>query len=100
MGMGSKTEIRLPTLPSVEVLDALANAEKLLWAHVGIAARTGNVIKIRETAMSLVLISAFRTSLGDRTTDGPTIMAALMGKDLFFSKKQLLIPCLQMSLPP
>jgi len=86
MGMGSKTEIRLPTLPSVEVLDALANAEKLLWAHVGITAKTGNVIKIRETAMSLVLISAFRTSLGDRTTDGPTIMAALMGKDSSFPK--------------
>jgi separase len=100
MGMGSRTDIRVPTLPSVEVLDALASAEKLLWAHVGIAATTGNVIKIRETAMSLVLISAFRTSLGDRTIDGPTIMAALMGKGLSFQSAITLMLCLQMSLRP
>jgi len=84
MGMESRTEIRSPTLSSVEVLDALANAEKLLWAHVGVTATTGNVIKIRETAMSLVLVSAFRTSLGDQRINGPSVMTALMGKDLPF----------------
>jgi separase len=90
MGMGNRTEIRPPTLPSVEVLDALASAEKLLWAHVGITATNGNVIKVREAAMSLILVSAFRTSLGDQRTDGPSVMAALMGKDYLSNQIQLL----------
>lgn len=76
--MGSKEDIRT-IVSSVEVVDALANAEKLLWAHLNLTATKGNVIQVRDAAISLVLISAFRTSLGDRRVDVPSVMVSLLG---------------------
>jgi separase len=76
--MGSKEDIRA-IVSSIEVIDALANAEKLLWAHLDLTATKGNVIQVRDAAISLVLIGAFRTSLGDRRVDVPSVMVSLLG---------------------
>ncbi|KDR77139.1 hypothetical protein GALMADRAFT_66375 [Galerina marginata CBS 339.88] len=77
MGMGSKEQIR-PIIPSHEVIDALASAEKRFWAHLSMTAANGNVVKVREAAISLALIAAFRTSLGDKRSNGPSVISTLL----------------------
>ncbi|CAA7261156.1 unnamed protein product [Cyclocybe aegerita] len=77
MGMETREHVQ-PMLPSADIVEALANAEKLLWTHLASTARKGNVIEVRESVISLVLIGAFRTSLGDRRQDVPSTMAALL----------------------
>lgn len=68
------------TLPSPDILDALANAEKLLWSHLNLMAQKGSVVKVREAAISLALISAFQTSLGNQRNGVPLVMASLLGR--------------------
>jgi len=82
MGMESKERVR-PVMPSAEVLDALANAENYFSAYLKTTSAQGNVVKVREAAVSLALISAFRTSLGDKKSKGPTAMATLLGQFSF-----------------
>lgn len=79
MGMESREAIS-STIQSADVLDALSNAEKFFWEHLSLTASKGNIIKVREAAISLALISAFRTSLGDKKNDGSSTMASLLGK--------------------
>jgi separase len=79
MGMCGKADVRSSILPSAEVVNALANAEKYLWAHLKMTAGKGNVVKVREAATSLALIGAFRTSLGDRRVDVASAIASLLG---------------------
>jgi len=67
------------TVSSVDVLDALVKAEQHLSAHLRMSASTGSIIKIRETVISLVLVYAFGTSLGDRREELPTVIASLLG---------------------
>jgi separase len=77
--MKSKVELRT-TVSSPDILDALVKAEKHLSAHLKMSASTGSIIKTRETIMSLVLVYAFKTSLGDRREDLPSEIAALLGR--------------------
>ena len=79
LGMGGKDQIRL-SLSTNEVMDALADAEEHYWNHLSMTVMTGNVMRIREAATMLVLIGAFRTSLGDRRSGVPSVMAGLLGK--------------------
>ena len=67
------------TLPSPDILDALANAEKLLWSHLNLMAQKGSVVKIRETAILLALVGAFQTSLGNQRNKVPWVIASLLG---------------------
>lgn len=78
IGMKSKDELR-STASTLDILDALVKAEKHLSAHLHMSTSTGNIIKIRETVMSLVLVYAFRTSLGDRREDLPSVIGVLLG---------------------
>ncbi|KAF9528394.1 peptidase family C50-domain-containing protein [Crepidotus variabilis] len=64
--------------PAKDILDSLSRAEKLLWDHLRMVSNVGSVLKIRETTLSLVMISAFRTSLGDCGQDLPLVMATLL----------------------
>lgn len=79
MGMCGRQDVRSSILPSGEVVNALANAEKYLRAHLKITAGKGNVIKAREAATLLALIGAFRTSLGDRGVGVASDIASLLG---------------------
>jgi hypothetical protein len=76
--MKSKDDSRSSVL-SVDILDALVKAERHLSAHLHMSASTGSVIKVRETVISLALVYAFGTSLGDRREDLPTVIASLLG---------------------
>ena len=67
------------TLPSPDVLDALANAEKLLWSHLDLMAQKGSVVKVREAAILLALVGAFQTSLGNQRNKVPWVIASLLG---------------------
>ena len=73
------------TLPSPDILDALANAEKLLWSHLNLMAQRGSVVKVREAAISLALVGAFQTSLGNQRNGVPWVMASLLGMCKFVS---------------
>ncbi|KAF9552923.1 hypothetical protein CPC08DRAFT_822591 [Agrocybe pediades] len=77
MGMGSKEPVR-PAMPSSEILDALANAQNYFSSYLKATSAKGNVVKVREAAISLALIGAFRTSLGDKKCAGPGPMAILL----------------------
>lgn len=81
MGMGCKEDVLSVAQPA-DVVDALADAEKFFWEHLSITASNGNVIKIRDAAVSLALVGAFRTSLGDKRRNVPSMMASLLG--IFF----------------
>lgn len=78
IGMKSKEE-STSTISSLDIIDALVKAEKHLSAHLQMSSSTGSIIKLRETVISLVLVYAFRTSLGDRQEDLPSAIAALLG---------------------
>lgn len=66
-------------LPSPDIVDALADAEKLLWSHLNLMAQKGSVVKVREAAISLALVQAFQTSLGNQRNGVPWVMASLLG---------------------
>lgn len=67
------------TLPSPDILDDLTNAEKLLWSQLNLMAQKGSVVKVREAAISLALVGAFQTSLGNQRNGVPLMMASLLG---------------------
>jgi separase len=67
------------TPPSPDILDALANAEKLLWSHLNLMAQKGSVVKVREAAILLALVGSFQTSLGNQRNKVPWVMASLLG---------------------
>ncbi|KAF8958159.1 peptidase family C50-domain-containing protein [Flammula alnicola] len=98
MGMGSKEDIR-PILPSIDVMDALASAEKLLWAHLSMTSAKGNAVKVRDAAISLALIGAFRTSLGDRRVDGPSVMAALLDASAALTLRRDMLEAIEHKFP-
>ncbi|KAH9478241.1 Separin [Psilocybe cubensis] len=77
MGMESKESSPSPA-QSADMVDALSSAEKFFWDHLSLTASKGSVIKVREAAISLALISAFRTSLGDKKIQGSSTMASLL----------------------
>lgn len=70
-------------LPSPDILDALASAEKLLWSHLDLMAQKGSVVKVREATVLLALVGAFQTSLGNQRNKVPWVMASLLGTYLF-----------------
>ena len=82
MGMLSTRQFAR-TLPSPDILDALASAEKLLWSHLDLLAQKGSVVKVREAAILLALVGAFQTSLGKQRNKAPWVMASLLGMNQF-----------------
>lgn len=62
-----------------DMLETLASAEKLFWEHMGYVARRGHVASVREAAICLALIRAFRTSLGRGDAYTPVLAAQLLG---------------------
>ena len=67
------------SMATSDIVDALSKAENLLSEYLNISTAKGSVIKVREAAISLVLVYAFRTSLGDRRPNLPSVMAKLLG---------------------
>ncbi|PIL26880.1 hypothetical protein GSI_11060 [Ganoderma sinense ZZ0214-1] len=75
MGMSGDTA---PSSASQDMLETLATAEKLFWEHMGYVARRGHVTSVREAAICLALIRAFRTSLGRGDKHTPVLAAQLL----------------------
>ena len=63
-----------------EILGTLGAAEKLFWADLALVARRGKVAHVRDAVVSLALIKAFQTSLGQSRIEGPTLTARLLGQ--------------------
>jgi separase len=63
-----------------EVIGVLNNAERLFWSDLTLISRRGNVFDVRDAAISLALIRAFQTSLGNSTNDSPVLAARLLGQ--------------------
>jgi separase len=62
-----------------EILVTLDNAEKLFWAGLVLMARRGGATHVRDAAVSLVMIKALQTSLGQAGKEGPILTANLLG---------------------
>ncbi|KAJ2921923.1 hypothetical protein H1R20_g15170, partial [Candolleomyces eurysporus] len=63
MGMSSKTTIQR-MLPINDVLNALDSAEKYFQESIALTGKSGDVLQLRNAAVSLTLVKAFQTSLG------------------------------------
>ena len=79
MGMSSE---QMPKLSSSTqgILETLDSAEKLFWGNLNLIARRGSVADVREAAVSLALIQAFQTSLGQPDIGKPALVVGLLGK--------------------
>ena len=76
--MGMSGDV-VPSSASQDMLDTLATAEKLFWEYMNYVARRGHVTSVREAAICLALIRAFRTSLGRGDKYTPVLAAQLLG---------------------
>lgn len=86
MGMTSNRAISLA--PSTQdILSDLGHAEELFWADLALTADRGSVPHVREAAVHLALIRAFKTSLGNGGKHGPVLAARLLGKIYALAEK-------------
>lgn len=69
-----------PPASTRNVLNTLANAEKFFWSTLALGGARGEFSRVRDTAMSLVLVRAFQTSLGKNSKNGACVAASLLGK--------------------
>ena len=80
--MGMTGERITTSSASQEILGTLTAAEKLFWSDLALMARRGRVSHVRDAAVSLGLIKAFQTSLGQSLSEGPTLTARLLGASI------------------
>ena len=74
---------RLSSSPTAQdIAITLDSAEKLFWSDLALMARRGRVSHVRDAAVSLGLIKAFQTSLGQSLSEGPTLTARLLGASI------------------
>lgn len=76
--MSSAEGVSVPT-STKELLNCLSTAEKFFWEGLELSSARGEVYQVRETALSLLLIRAFQTSLGKGGKSVANIAAALLG---------------------
>ena len=78
MGIPSESSTIPPNVH--EILAVLANAEKLFWSDLELVANRGKAFHVRDAAISLAFIRAFKASLGEVQEPGPTLAARLLGE--------------------
>jgi separase len=79
MGLSNDKSV-VPSSATQDVLAVLSNAEHLFRADLELLARRGTVSHVREAAVSLVMITALRSSLGVPTSQAPLLAARLLGQ--------------------
>lgn len=62
-----------------EILNTLSAAERSLRSDLTLIAHRGNVASVRDTAISLALIIALQSSLGNGSTEVSHLVAHLIG---------------------
>jgi separase len=83
MPMGMSGDKFLSLAPSTqEILTALDNAEKLFWADLAFIGQRGKVLHVRDTVVSLALIRALQTSLGNAEKESTLLAVNLLGSCL------------------
>ena len=63
-----------------EILNVLANAEKMFWSEFALVSRRGKVFQLRDAAVSLALAKAFEVALGKVSMNGAILAARLLGE--------------------
>ena len=79
MGISSDRVLGTNTIMR-EILNTLSAAERSLRSDLSLIAHRGNVSSVRDTAISLALISALQSSLGNGSTDVSYLVARLIGE--------------------
>ena len=80
MGMLSRnTAQRVP--PVGDVLVALDSAEKYFRDSIALTEKSGDVLHLRDAAVSLALVKAFQTSLGKIDDRNAIYATSLLGKN-------------------
>lgn len=78
MGISSDRVLSANTVMR-DILNTLSAAERSLRSDLSLIAHRGNVANVRDTAISLALISALQSSLGNGTTEISHLVARLIG---------------------
>ena len=66
-------------LPINDVLNALDSAEKYFQESISLTGKTGDIVQLRNAAVSLTLVKAFQTSLGRLEDHNVIYAASLLG---------------------
>ncbi|GLB42455.1 putative peptidase family C50 [Lyophyllum shimeji] len=93
MGMSSKAEIT-SVPPPQDILATLDAAEKLFLANLASMARRGNIADVREAVVSLALIQAFQTSLGNRGDEASCLTASLLDASAAITLRREMLDCI------
>ncbi|KAJ3553303.1 hypothetical protein NM688_g3687 [Phlebia brevispora] len=99
MPMGKSQELASLTASRHEILDVLANAEKLFWSDLTLVARRGRVFHVRDAAVSLALIRAFQVSLGKTSIEGPLIAAGLLDSAMAITLRREMLEVVRYKFP-
>lgn len=78
MGM-SEINSLAPSRTTRDILKTLSAAEKIFWSDLSVIAKRGIASHVRDTAMSLAMIRALQTSLGEKFVEAPVLAARLLG---------------------
>ncbi|KDQ13324.1 hypothetical protein BOTBODRAFT_133563 [Botryobasidium botryosum FD-172 SS1] len=97
MGMSGGDGANPPTSTRA-VLATLGNAEKHFWSTLTLGGVRGDVSRIRDTAVSLVLVRAFQTSLGNDGKDSAAIASALLDISAATTLRREFLECIETKL--
>ncbi|KAK7020489.1 cysteine peptidase C50 [Favolaschia claudopus] len=99
--MGMSTD-RAPALApsSFDILHILDRAEQLFWLDFTLFSRRGDVARVRHAVVSLALIRAFQTSLGQSGTRDPVLVAGLLDASTAVTLSREMLEAIQHKFPP
>ncbi|KDQ52064.1 hypothetical protein JAAARDRAFT_40451 [Jaapia argillacea MUCL 33604] len=80
---------------SQDVLMSLGQAEKLFWANLAFTSRKGTVRSVRDAAVSLALIRALQTSLGNGSEESTTLAANILNNSSAITLRREMLEAIQ-----
>ncbi|KAH8099548.1 peptidase family C50-domain-containing protein [Cristinia sonorae] len=93
--IGMTGERMAGTVISQDILGTLSAAEKLFWSDLALVARRGKVSHVRDAVVSLALIKAFQTSLGQSQNEGATLTARLLDSSAAITPRREMLEVIQ-----
>jgi separase len=99
MGLSS-LDVKPLSVGAKQMLETLSAAETMFWEHLKCISNSGQVLDVREAAISLALIQSFQTSLAKDCASDARVAVGLLGTiKAPLVALQITHHCLQMHLP-
>ncbi|TCD70963.1 hypothetical protein EIP91_000870 [Steccherinum ochraceum] len=93
--MGMTGERMTASATTQDILSTLSAAEKLFWSDLALVARRGKVSHVRDAVVSLALIKAFQTSLGQSKRTGTFLTARLLDSSAAITIRREMLEVIQ-----